>query len=155
MSNNQKCISIKACFSLLFYIIIPSIAIILIMSSYPELSKDRFYNIIKWILPTGIAIVILAQSSLFFEKGDFKHYLINISFVIATMVWVYGLLGGGLIITNQWNEFQFKIHMTKYVFLILFVATINIIYYTLEWKYYRNEYDYITEQNNKNVLSYQ
>lgn len=152
MSNKQKCISIKACFSLLFYIIIPSIAIIFIMSSYPELSKDRFYNIIKWILPTGTAIVILAQSSLFYDKGELKHYIINISFVIATMIWVYGLLGGGLIITNQWNEFQFKIHMTKYVFLILFVAAINIIYYTLEWRFYSKQYHYIENQNNKNAI---
>lgn len=136
MSNNQKFISIKACFALLFYLIIPSIAIILIMNSYPELSKNRFYTIIQWILPTAIVIVFLAQCSLFYQKGNFKHYLLNIGFVIATMIWVYGLLGGDLVITNQWNEFQFKIHMTKYVILIFFVAAINIIYYTLEWRFY-------------------
>ena len=140
MSNNQKFISIKACFALLFYLIIPSIAIILIMNSYPELSKDRFYTIIQWVLPTAVVIVFLAQCSLFYQKGNFKHYLLNIGFVIATMIWVYGLLGGGVVVTNQWNEFQFKIHMAKYVALIFFVAAINIIYYTLEWRFYSKEH---------------
>ena len=140
MSNNQKFISIKACFALLFYLIIPSIAIILIMNSYPELSKNRFYTTIQWVLPTAIVIVFLAQCSLFYQKGNFKRYLLNIGFVIATMVWVYGLLGGDVVVANQWNEFQFNIHMTKYVTLIFFVAAINIIYYTLEWKYYSNEH---------------
>ena len=139
MSNNQKFISIKACFALLFYLIIPSIAIILIMGSYPELSKNRFYTTIQCILPTAVVIVFLAQCSLFYQKGNFKHYLINVGFIIATMIWIYGLLGGGLIITNQWNEFQFNINMTKYVILILFVAAINIIYYTLEWRFYSKE----------------
>ena len=140
MSNSQKFISLKACFALLFYLIIPSIAIILIMNSYPELSKNRFYTIIQWILPTAVVIVFLAQCSLFYQKGNFKRYLLNIGFVIATMVWVYGLLGGDVVVANQWNEFQFNIHMTKYVTLILFVAAINIIYYTLEWRFYSKEH---------------
>ena len=138
MSTKQKFISVKACFALLFYLIIPSLAIILIMKSYPELSKDRFYTMIHWVLPTATVIVFFAQCSILYQKGDKKRFFLNIGFVIATMIWVYGLLGGGVVITNQWNEFHFKIHMTKYVVLILFVAAINIVYYTLEWRFYRN-----------------
>ena len=140
MSNSQKFISLKACFALLFYLIIPSIAIILIMNSYPELSKNRFYTIIQWILPTAVVIVFLAQCSLFYQKGNFKRYLLNIGFVVATMIWVYGLLGGDVVVTNQWNEFQFKVHMTNYVILILFVAAINMFYYTIEWRFYSKEH---------------
>jgi len=110
------------------------------MNSYPELSKNRFYTIIQWILPTAVVIVFLAQCSLFYRKGEFKQYVLNIGFVVATMIWVYGLLGGDVIIANQWNEFQFNVHMTKYVILILFVASINIIYYTLEWRFYRKKH---------------
>lgn len=147
MSSEKRIISVKACFALLFYMIIPSIAIILILKSYPELSKDRFYNMIKWILPTAVAIVTLAQLSLFFKKGEIKHYLLNIGFVVATLFWIYGLLGGNVIIQNQWNEFNFSIHMTKYVIIIVTVAIINILYYTLEWRYYHKKYDELKDDN--------
>jgi hypothetical protein len=139
MSSNQKVISVKACFALLFYLIIPSIAIILILQSYPELSKDRFYTMIYWILPTSTLIVFFAQFSIFYKKGDKKRFILNIGFVIATMIWVYGLLGGSLVFTNQWNEFHFQIHITKYVILILTVASLNILYYTLEWRFYKTK----------------
>ncbi len=145
MSSKKRFISIKACFALLFYMIIPSIAIIFIIKSYPELSKERFYNMIKWILPTAVAIVTLAQCSLFFKKGQIKHYLLNIGFVVATLFWIYGLLGGNVIITNQWNEYNFSIHMTKYVTIIATVAIINIIYYTLELRYHRKKDNEIIE----------
>jgi len=134
MSTKPSGISIKACFALLFYLLIPSCAVILILQSYPELSKDRFFTIIHWIVPTSIVIVTLAQSSLFFPKGTVKRLLINLGFVAATMVWVYGLLGGGVVITNQWNEYLFSIHMIKYVFLIIAVAGLNTLYYLLEWR---------------------
>lgn len=149
MSNKKQIISIKACFALFFYLIVPSIAIILIMNSYPELSKDRFYTMIKWILPTAVVIVLFAQCSLFFQKGQLKQYLLNIGFVIGTLLWVYGLLGGNVVITNQWNDFFFNIHMNKYVIIILFVAGINILYYTMEWRFYQKQ-----DQLNKNDDEY-
>jgi len=139
MLSNQRCISIKACFALFFYLIIPSGAIILIMSSYPELSKERFYIMLQWILPTAVAIVCLAQCSLFYTKGEYKHYLLNVGFVLATLLWVFGLLGGNVVITNQWNQFSFNIHMNKYVLMIIAVAAINLLYYTLEWRYYHKQ----------------
>jgi len=136
MSNKEKMISSKACLALLFYLIIPSFAIITIISSYPELPKDRFFNMIKWIMPTSLILVFLAQCNLFSKKGKFGYYICNIGFVITTMIWVYGILGGSLIITTQWNEFNFSINMYKYAILIVAVACINILYYTLEWRFY-------------------
>ena len=139
MSNKKKVISFKACLALLFYLIIPSFAIITIIGSYPELPKDRFFNMIRWILPTSIVLVFLAQCNLFSKKGKFGYYVCNIGFVITTMIWVYGILGGSLIITTQWNEFNFSINMYKYVILIVTVACINILYYTLEWRFYNKQ----------------
>jgi hypothetical protein len=139
MSRKQPIISLKAIFALVFYLIIPSVAIYVIISSYPELSKDRFISMIHWVLPTATIIVILAQLSIFFEKKTFKRYLINIGYVVTTMMWVYGFLGGSLTITSAWNTFHFSIHLSKYVILIILVACINVIYYTLEWQYYRKK----------------
>lgn len=153
MSNKKKMISSKACLALLFYLIIPSFAIINIISSYPELSKDRFINMINWILPTAVILVFFAQCSLLSKKGRFGYYLCNIGFVITTMIWVYGVLGGSLIITTQWNNFDFSINMFKYVILILTVACINILYYTLEWRFYHKKSYRTNLKTNESIIT--
>ncbi len=68
-----------------------------------------------------------------------KRFLLNIGFTIMTMIWVFGLLGGGLVMTTFWNEYEFSLHMDKYVMLIVSVAALNMLYYTFEWRVYRKE----------------
>jgi len=147
MSTKKRCISPKVWLVLLFYFIIPLCSLLLILQSYPELPKDRFYMRIYWILPTATVIVILAQLSAFYQKGDTKRFLLNIGFTVATIIWMYGLLGGGVVITTQWNGYDFSLHMDKYVVLIACVAALNVIYYTLEWRVYRK--DIISDPSHK------
>jgi len=139
MPTKKRCISSKVWLALLFYLIIPLCSLLLILQSYPELSKDQFYMRIYWIVPTAIVIVFLAQWSAFYQKGDTRRFLLNIGFSIATMIWMFGLLGGGVVITTQWNGYDFSLHMDKYIVLIACVAALNVIYYTLEWRVYRKD----------------
>jgi hypothetical protein len=139
MSPKKQGIAPKAVLSLLFYLIIPSCAILLIMQSYPELTQNRFYLRIYWILPMATIIVFLASLSVFYQKGDTKRFLLNIGFVLATIIWMYGLLGGGMVMTTQWNGYSFSLHMNKYVILIVCVAVLNVMYYTFEWRVYRRD----------------
>jgi hypothetical protein len=119
------------------------------MQSYPELPQDRFVMRIYWILPTATIIVILAQLAAIFQRGDTRRFLLNIGFVIATILWIYGVLGGGLIMTSQWNGYSFSIHMNKFVLLIACVATLNVMYYTFEWRVYRKENEHRPLPKNK------
>ena len=107
----------KGWLALLFYLIIPLCSLLLILQSYPELSKDQIYMRIYWIVPTAIVIVFLAQRSALYQKGDTRRFLLNIGFS-ATMIWMFGLLGGGVVITTQWNGYDFSLHMDKYIVLI-------------------------------------
>ena len=147
MSTKKRCISPKVWLVLLFYLIIPLCSLLLILQSYPELPKDRFYMRIYWILPTAIVIVFLAQRSALYQKGDTKRFLLNIGFTVATIFWMYGVLGGGVVITTQWNGYDFSLHMDKYIVLIACVAALNVIYYTLEWRVYRK--DIISDPSHK------
>lgn len=149
MSKTKKIISVKAIFALLFYLIIPSIAIIIIMQTYPELSKDRFINMASWYIPLSVVLVTISQLSINFEKGDSRRFAINISYVFLTMLWLYGFLGGGLVITETWGGYQFSIHLWRYLILIIFVAVFNIFYYTLEWRIYKREIK--DSKKNKNI----
>lgn len=139
MLTKKRYISPKVWLALLFYLIIPLCSLLLILQSYPELPKDRFYMRIYWTLPTATVIVILAQLSAFYQKGDTKRFLLNIGFTVATIIWMFGLLGGGVVITTQWNGYDFSLHMDKYIVLIACVAAVNVIYYTLEWRVYRKD----------------
>jgi len=139
MSTKKRCISPKVWLVLLFYLVIPLCSLLLILQSYPELPKDRFYMRMYWIVPTAIIIVILAQLSALYQKGDTRRFLLNIGFTVATIIWMFGLLGGGVVITTQWNGYDFSIHMDKYILLIACVAILNVIYYTLEWRVYQKD----------------
>lgn len=94
---------------------------------------------IYWVIPTAMVIIILAQLSTTYKKGETKRFLLNIGFTIATLIWMFGLLGGGIVISTQWNGYDFSLHMDKYVALIACAAALNIFYYTFEWRVYRKD----------------
>jgi hypothetical protein len=139
MSAKRRWISPKTWLAFLLYLIIPLSALLLIIQAYPELPPDRFIMRIYWVLPTATVIVILAQLSASYQKGELRRFLLNIGFTIATLIWMFGLLGGGLVMINQWNGYDFSLRMDKYVGLIVCVAILNILYYTLEWRFYRKD----------------
>jgi len=154
MSTRHKLIAPKALFALLFYLIIPLCSLLLIVHMYPELPQERMYMRIYWVIPTATALVIFAQLSSLYEKGDTKRFLLNIGFTVSTMIWMFGLLGGGLVMTTQWNGYDFSLHMDKYVFLIICVAVLNLLYYTLEWKVCRKHMNVLLSRKNSMTDSY-
>jgi hypothetical protein len=139
MSTARRSISPKTWLSLVMYLIVPLCSLLLILQLYPELPKERFYMRIYWVIPSATVIVLLSYVGSFYQKGETKRYILNICFTLATMIWMFGLLGGGLVMTSLWNEYEFSLHMERYVFLIGCVAGLNILYYTLEWRVYQNE----------------
>jgi hypothetical protein len=107
------------------------------------------YMRIYWVIPTATVIVILAQLSARYQKGDTRQFLLNIGFTAMTLLWMFGLLGGGVVMTTQWNEYAFSLHMDKYVLLIVSVAALNVIYYTLEWRVYRKDKAFLLSHKDK------
>jgi Ca2+/H+ antiporter len=121
------------------YFLIPLCSLLLILEEYPELPSDRIYTRIYWVIPTSLIIVLLAQLGSFYKKGETKRFVLNISFTIMTMIWMFGLLGGGIVMTTFWNDYEFSLHMDKYVLLIVSVAALNVLYYIFEWRVYRKD----------------
>jgi len=142
MSTKKRCIAPKAWLAFLLYLLIPLCTLLLILQSYPELPSDWMYMRIYWIIPTATIIVIIAQLSSRYQKGETRRFLLNIGFTIMTILWMFGLIGGGVVMTTQWNEYEFSLHMNKYVLLIISVAVLNVLYYTVEWRVYRKDRDF-------------
>jgi hypothetical protein len=139
MLQTKSKIPIKVILTPLFFLIIPSIAILTIFLTYPELSKENFLRRIIFIIPTSIILIFISKHSLKYEKGTSKRFYLNVSYVIFTIIWLFGFLGGNIVISETWNNFPFYINLGKYVSLIIFVATINIIYFFLEYKVFKIE----------------
>lgn len=129
----------KALMTFLLYLLIPLCALLLVLQSYPEVPSEPMYMRIYWVIPSASIMVILAQVGSLYQKGDSRRYFLNIGFTAMTMLWMFGLIGGGLVMTTQWNEYEFSLHMDKYVLLIISVAVLNCIYYTFEWMVFRKE----------------
>jgi len=94
-------------------------------------------------------MVILAQLSSLYQKGETRRFLLNIGFTAMTMLWMFGLIGGGLVMTTQWNEYEFSLHMDKYILLIISVAVLNGIYSTFEWLVYRKNITFLPSVEKK------
>jgi len=139
MSAKKRYIATKTWLAFFLYLIIPLCTLLLILQSYPELPSDRLYMRIYWVIPTAIVIVSLAQLSSLYQKFETRRFLLNIGFTVMTILWMFGLLGGGVVMTTQWNEYEFSLHMDKYILLIACVAALNMFYYALEWRVYRKD----------------
>jgi len=139
MSSKHHYVAPKAWLAFCLYFLIPLSALLLVLQEYPELPSEKIIVRIYWVIPTALALVILAQLSSYYKKGETPRYLLNIGFTVMTMIWMFGLLGGGLVMTTLWNQYEFSLHMDKYVMLIGSVAALNLMYYTFEWKVYRKD----------------
>jgi len=139
MSHKKHYVTPKAWLAFGLYFLIPVCSLLLVLQEYPELPSDRVYMRIYWVIPSALVIVLLAHLGSYYKKGETKRFLLNIGFTIMTMIWVFGLLGGGLVMTTFWNEYEFSLHMDKYVMLIVSVAALNMLYYTFEWRVYRKD----------------
>jgi hypothetical protein len=139
MSETERRISIKAIIALFFYLIIPLFAIYIIITTYPELSQDRFITMVYWFVPLAIILVLISQASIRYPRGHNMKFFLDITYVVFTVLWLFAFLGGGINITQSWGEYEFTLHLWKYIVVIIFVAIFNMVYYTLEWNFYKKE----------------
>jgi hypothetical protein len=144
MSHKKRHISLKTWLSFCFYFVLPFCSLMLILLEYPELPSERVYTRIYWVIPTALIIVLLAQFSSYYQRGETKRFILNICFTIMTMIWMFGLIGGGLVMTTFWNEYEFSLHLDKYILLIISVASLNVLYYTFEWRVFRKQASFLS-----------
>ncbi|MCD6383667.1 MAG: hypothetical protein J7L88_04325 [Thermoplasmata archaeon] len=126
----------KALFALFVYIIIPTYAILAAMVNYPELSKSRFIEIMKWILVIGVVLIIISQVQVRYERGSLQRYILNIAYVCVSLLWLLALFGGKPYIEQYWGEYQFRVVVWKILIIALIVGVLNVLYFTAEYVVY-------------------
>lgn len=138
-TGKRRRISSKAVFALVFYLIIPTIALSTIILTYPELSKERLLGILLRILPISITLILVSQYQVRYEKGSKGRFILNEVYVALVVLWLFALLGGEPVIHQTWEEYHFSLHIWNYIVLILFVTSMNVLYYALEFQAFRKK----------------
>jgi hypothetical protein len=130
-------VSKKALFALLFYVLIPIMAITTVMTTYPELSRQRLEAMLLWIIPVGIMLIIISQVQMFYEKGTVQHLTLNLVYVATAMLWIIGLFGGSATVNQSWKQYEFSLHVWRLLVLVLAVNVVNVFYYIVQYEAFK------------------
>lgn len=124
---------LKPVISVLLYLIIPLVSIYLIMLQYPDLGKARFYRMIEWIVPFGLALfgVTLIQEK--HAKGSRSRLGLDALFVALAMGWLFGFLGGRTVVVNTYDSWRFAVDVGPVVGIALTGTAMNFLHDILEY----------------------
>lgn len=136
LTSKKRRISSKAVFALVFYLVLPTIALTIIILTYPELSRERLLGILYRIIPISITLILVSQYQVRYGKGSKGRFILNEIYVVLIVLWLFALLGGKPVIDQTWEEYQFSLHIWNYIVLILVVTNMNVLYYAMEYKAY-------------------
>ena len=123
----------KATWALLYYIVVPTALITAIMWRYPELDRVHFAEMLRWVLILGTALVGLNALRAEHETGTVTRLALDISFVALSIGWLLGVLGGGTVLHQTWNEYSFSIDIKGLFILVAALASLNLVYYGLRF----------------------
>jgi hypothetical protein len=137
--GEERKISAKAVFALVFYMILPIISIMMMIFTYPELSDARLLGILYRTIPISVMLILISQFQVRYEKGSLGRFILNEVYVLLVVAWLFALLGGNPVIHQTWEEYQFSLHIWNYIVLILIITGMNVLYYILEYQAYCDE----------------
>lgn len=151
--TNKKRISSKAIFALVFYLILPTLAILMIIGIYPELNPNRLFAILSRIIPISFVLIVISQFQVRYEKGSLGRFILNEFYVIMLVIWIMAFLGGEPVIYQTWEEYSFSLHIWNYLVVIFFVTAMNVLYYIMEYMAFSEEEETTKENALEPVIS--
>ena len=123
----------SATWTMLYYIVIPTALISIIMWRYPELDRQYFMEMLRWVLIIGVALVGINALRADSRYGTWTRMALDGGFVILTIAWLLGVMGGGTVLQQSWNGYDFTIDIGKLFIIVAALASLNMVYYTLRF----------------------
>lgn len=151
--TNKKRISSKAVFALVFYLILPTCAILMIIGIYPELNPNRLFAILARIIPISFVLIVISQFQVRYEKGSMGRFILNEFYVIMLVIWIMAFLGGEPVIYQTWDEYSFSLHIWNYLAVIFFVTAMNVLYYIMEYMAFSEDEEITKESHEEPVIA--
>ena len=140
----------RATWTMLYYIVIPTALITIIMWRYPELDSEHFLEMLRWVLIIGVALVGVNALRADNPHGSWLRLGLDGAFVALTIAWLLGVLGGGTVLEQSWNGYEFSVDIGKLFIIIASLASLNMIYYGLR---FAQERGYISKGEGSPVIA--
>jgi hypothetical protein len=123
----------RATMTLLYYVVVPVGLMTIIMWRYPELDRAPFMEMLRWVLIVGIALVGVNALRADHLHGSVTRLVLDVAFVALTVGWLLGVLGGGTILEQSWNGYDFSIDISGLFLIVAALASLNLVYYILRF----------------------
>ncbi len=123
----------RATWTMLYYVVIPTALMTVIMWRYPELDRTHFMEMLRWVLILGVALVGVNALRADARYGTLWRLLLDAAFVGLTIGWLLGVLGGGTALEQSWNDYAFTIDITGLFIIVATLASLNMVYYFLRF----------------------
>jgi hypothetical protein len=123
----------NATWALLYYVVLPSVILTIIMWRYPELSSEHFMEMLRWVLILGTILVGVSALRAEFETGTYPRLVLDSAYVVFAIVWLLGVLGGGTVLEQSWNGYVFFIDVRGLFTIVAALASLNLVYYALRF----------------------
>ncbi len=123
----------RATWTLLYYVVIPTALMTAIMWRYPELDRTHFMEMLRWVMVLGVALVGVNALRADARYGTFRRLGLDVAFVVLTIGWLLGVLGGGTALEQSWNGYAFTIDITGLFIIVATLASLNLVYYFLRF----------------------
>lgn len=127
---------LKPVLTLVFNLIVPLVAIMLIELQYPHLGRDRFTRTIIWIVPAGLVLLGISLLQERWQKGTRQRLGLDAAYVAGSIVWLFGLLGGSTTVENTYDAYRFTLDVTPLVVVIISATGLNFVHDVLEYLHY-------------------
>ncbi len=122
-----------ATWALLYYIVIPSALLTAIMWRFPELSREQFMEMLRWVLILGTVLVGVNALRGEHPTGTVPRLALDLSYVTLAIGWLLGVLGGGTVLEQSWNGYEFLIDIRGLFTIVAALASLNLVYYSLRF----------------------
>lgn len=123
----------KATWALLYYVVVPTAIITALMWRYPELNPEHFQAMLRSVLVMGTAIVAVNVLRGEHDTGTYPRLVLDVALVGLAIGWILVVLGGGTVLHQSWNGYEFVIDIRNLFLIIAALASLNLVYYVLRF----------------------
>jgi hypothetical protein len=123
----------NATWALLYYIVVPTALLTVIMWRFPELDREHFAEMLRWVLIMGVALVGVSALRADHPTGTLPRLALDTTYVLLAILWLLGILGGGTVLEQSWNGYQFFIDVKGLFTIVAALASLNVVYFALRF----------------------
>jgi hypothetical protein len=121
---------------LVLYLIIPLATIRYILMQYPGLDPSRFNTTTLYIVPASILLFFVALMQDSHPKGTRNRLWLDTAYVLLSLLWMFAILGGNVVVHSVYDGHPFSIDVTPLVLIGVFTAALNLGHDYFEYRHF-------------------